>query len=62
MEPEWYFTSQELEQYMEIVTRKKWVTGEVGLKLEAFAIAGCDPASMFTMFLASVTLLTFSFL
>ncbi|KAJ7301257.1 hypothetical protein DFH08DRAFT_724488 [Mycena albidolilacea] len=62
MEPEWYFTSRELEQYMEIATRKKWVTGEVGLKLEAFAIAGCDPASMFTTFLASVTLLTFSFL
>ncbi|KAJ7259985.1 hypothetical protein B0H12DRAFT_1014261 [Mycena haematopus] len=45
MEPEWYFTSKELEQYMEIATRKKWVTGEVGMKLEAFAIAGCDPAS-----------------
>ncbi|KAJ7692023.1 hypothetical protein B0H14DRAFT_2419927 [Mycena olivaceomarginata] len=45
MEPEWYFTSPALEQYMEIATRKKWVTGEVGMKLEAFAIAGCDPAS-----------------
>ncbi|KAJ7841160.1 hypothetical protein B0H14DRAFT_2360304 [Mycena olivaceomarginata] len=48
MEPEWYFTSRELEQYMEIATRKKWVTGEVGMKLEAFAIAGCDPASTWT--------------
>ncbi|KAJ6550324.1 hypothetical protein B0H19DRAFT_1093671 [Mycena capillaripes] len=46
MEPEWYFTSRELEQYMDIATRKKWVTGEVGMKLEAFAIAGCDPANM----------------
>ncbi|KAJ6608005.1 hypothetical protein B0H10DRAFT_1955755 [Mycena sp. CBHHK59/15] len=44
MEPKRYFTSRELEQYMEIATRKKWVTGEVGMKLEAFAIAGCDPA------------------
>ncbi|KAF8195269.1 hypothetical protein K438DRAFT_1587471 [Mycena galopus ATCC 62051] len=45
MEPEWYFTSKELENYMEIATRKKWVTGEVGMKLEAFAIAGCDSTS-----------------
>ncbi|KAJ6521708.1 hypothetical protein B0H19DRAFT_1043656 [Mycena capillaripes] len=50
MEPEWYFTSRELEQYMEIATRKKWVTGEVGMKLEAFAIAGCDPASTCALF------------
>ncbi|KAK7052794.1 hypothetical protein R3P38DRAFT_2502945 [Favolaschia claudopus] len=46
MDPEWYFTSKELENYMPIVTQKKWVTGEVGMKLEAFAIAGCDPANM----------------
>ncbi|KAJ7797721.1 hypothetical protein B0H13DRAFT_2392032, partial [Mycena leptocephala] len=46
MEPEWYFTSRELENYMEIATRKRWVTGEVGMKLEAFAIAGCDPVNM----------------
>ncbi|KAJ6472628.1 hypothetical protein C8R45DRAFT_786362, partial [Mycena sanguinolenta] len=45
MDPEWYFTSKELEMYMEIATRKRWVTGEVGMKLEAFAVAGCDPAS-----------------
>ncbi|KAJ7175578.1 hypothetical protein C8R46DRAFT_891064 [Mycena filopes] len=43
--PEWYFTSKELETYMEIATRKRWVTGEVGMKLEAFAIAGCDTVS-----------------
>jgi hypothetical protein len=59
MEPEWYFTSRELEQYMEIVTRKKWVTGEVGMKLEAFAIAGCDPASTSSIFYARTTTLTF---
>ncbi|KAJ7853295.1 hypothetical protein B0H14DRAFT_3450278 [Mycena olivaceomarginata] len=46
IEPEWYFTCDAIEQYMEVATRKKWVTGEVGMKLEAFAIAGCDPANM----------------
>ncbi|KAK7016039.1 hypothetical protein R3P38DRAFT_2542991 [Favolaschia claudopus] len=46
MDPEWYFTSKELEGYMEVVTRKKWSTSEVGMKLEAFAIAGCDAANM----------------
>ncbi|KAJ7018509.1 hypothetical protein C8F04DRAFT_1277650 [Mycena alexandri] len=46
IEPEWYFTSKELENYMEIVTRKRWVTGEVGMKFEVFAIAGCNPVNM----------------
>ncbi|KAJ7785380.1 hypothetical protein B0H14DRAFT_2630594 [Mycena olivaceomarginata] len=46
MEPEWYFTSKELETYMEIATQKRWVTGEVGMRLEAFVIAGCDPVNM----------------
>ncbi|KAK6996082.1 hypothetical protein R3P38DRAFT_3222637 [Favolaschia claudopus] len=32
--------------YMEVVTRKKWSTSEVGMKQEAFAIAGCDAANM----------------
>ncbi|KAJ6626527.1 hypothetical protein B0H10DRAFT_1998713 [Mycena sp. CBHHK59/15] len=27
---------------MPIATRKKWDTGEVGTKIEAFAVAGCD--------------------
>jgi hypothetical protein len=48
--PEWYFTSPELENYMPIATRRKWDTGEVGMKLEAFAVAGCDPASACTDF------------
>ncbi|KAJ6620825.1 hypothetical protein B0H10DRAFT_1945855 [Mycena sp. CBHHK59/15] len=34
-----------LENYMPIVTRKKWDTGEVGMKVEVFAIAGCDPVT-----------------
>ncbi|KAJ6578927.1 hypothetical protein B0H10DRAFT_2236038 [Mycena sp. CBHHK59/15] len=42
IEPHWYFTSKELEEYMEIATRKRWNTAEVGARLEAFAIAGCD--------------------
>ncbi|KAJ7705040.1 hypothetical protein B0H17DRAFT_1193522 [Mycena rosella] len=46
MAPEWYFTSAELENYMPIATRKKWDTGEVGMKLKAFAIAGCDPVNL----------------
>ncbi|KAF8200637.1 hypothetical protein K438DRAFT_1582710, partial [Mycena galopus ATCC 62051] len=50
MGPEWFFTSKDLEQYMEIVMHKRWITGEVGMKLEAFAIAGCDPVSTCTVF------------
>ncbi|KAJ7170391.1 hypothetical protein C8R43DRAFT_875920 [Mycena crocata] len=42
MQPQWYFTSSELEGYMPIATRKKWVTTEVGTRIEAFAVAGCD--------------------
>ncbi|KAJ6456757.1 hypothetical protein C8R45DRAFT_844700, partial [Mycena sanguinolenta] len=42
MAPEWFFTSNELENYMPIATRRKWVTGEVGTRIEAFAVAGCD--------------------
>ncbi|KAJ7279764.1 hypothetical protein C8J57DRAFT_1502402 [Mycena rebaudengoi] len=44
--PEWHFTSPELENYLPIATRRKWDTGEVGMKLEAFAVAGCDPANL----------------
>lgn len=47
IEPQWFFTSPELENYMPIATRKTWDTGEIGAKLEAFAIAGCDPASTY---------------
>ncbi|KAJ7802674.1 hypothetical protein B0H14DRAFT_3488258 [Mycena olivaceomarginata] len=42
IKPQWYFTSPELEDYMRIAARKTWNTEEVGSKLEAFAIAGCD--------------------
>ncbi|KAJ6623196.1 hypothetical protein B0H10DRAFT_1787022 [Mycena sp. CBHHK59/15] len=45
MVPECYFTSPELEDYMQIATQKRWDTGEVGMKVEVFAIAGCDASS-----------------
>ena len=45
MEPQWYFTSSELRDYMSIAVRRQWDTGEVGAKIEAFAIAGCDVGS-----------------
>ena len=43
--PQWYFTSPELESYMQIACRKRWDTAEIGMKIEAFAIAGCDVLS-----------------
>ncbi|KAF8184055.1 hypothetical protein K438DRAFT_1974648 [Mycena galopus ATCC 62051] len=45
--PEWHFSRKELEDYMPVATRKAWDTGEVGLKLEAFAIAGCDTTNLY---------------
>jgi hypothetical protein len=50
MAPEWYFTSEALENYMPIATRKKWDTGVVGAKVEAFAVAGCDAVSAYKNF------------
>ncbi|KAJ6450455.1 hypothetical protein C8R47DRAFT_939218, partial [Mycena vitilis] len=42
MKPQWYFTSEELENYMQIACRKRWNTEEIGSKIEAFSVAGCD--------------------
>ncbi|KAJ6565150.1 hypothetical protein DFH09DRAFT_875236, partial [Mycena vulgaris] len=42
MPPYWYFTSPELERYMPLAVRKRWDTGEVGARIEAFSVAGCD--------------------
>ncbi|KAJ7733212.1 hypothetical protein DFH07DRAFT_780656 [Mycena maculata] len=39
IQPQWFFTSHELEQYMPIATRWKWSTVEVGTKVEAFCVA-----------------------
>ncbi|KAJ7757676.1 hypothetical protein B0H14DRAFT_3598809 [Mycena olivaceomarginata] len=46
MIPQWYFTSPELERYMPLAVRRKWDTAEVGCRLEAFAIAGCDTMNL----------------
>ncbi|KAJ7783595.1 hypothetical protein DFH07DRAFT_726892 [Mycena maculata] len=42
MQPQWFFTSRELEAYMPLATRRRWVTSEVRTKMEAFAVAGCN--------------------
>ncbi|KAF8169210.1 hypothetical protein K438DRAFT_1941401 [Mycena galopus ATCC 62051] len=46
MELQWFFTSSAFHDYMPIATRKKWDTGEVGMKLEVFAVAGCDASNL----------------
>ncbi|KDR71988.1 hypothetical protein GALMADRAFT_74321 [Galerina marginata CBS 339.88] len=46
--PQWYFTSEALAGYMKIAA-KKWNTHDVGTKVEAFAIAGCDAASKYCL-------------
>ncbi len=48
MAPTWFFTSAELEVYMDIAVRRKWDATEIGSRLEAFAIAGCDATSMWS--------------
>ncbi|KAJ7691230.1 hypothetical protein B0H14DRAFT_2652099 [Mycena olivaceomarginata] len=42
VDPYWYFTSDELRHYMPLAVRKCWDTADVEVKLEAFALAGCD--------------------
>jgi len=32
---------------MKLAVRKAWDTHEIGMKVEAFAIAGCDAVSMY---------------
>ena len=49
MTPQWYFTTEALRDYMKIAT-KKWDARDVGLKVEAFAIAGCDTISKCMLF------------
>ena len=47
MEPKWFFTSQALMDYMKIAVPvgRAWDFAYVAAKMEAFAIAGCDPIS-----------------
>ncbi|KAJ7815527.1 hypothetical protein B0H14DRAFT_2603414 [Mycena olivaceomarginata] len=46
MGPQWYFTSDALRQYMPLAVRRKWDTSDVGTRLEAFALAGCDSMNL----------------
>ncbi|KAI0687956.1 hypothetical protein BC835DRAFT_1419558 [Cytidiella melzeri] len=39
MDPRWFFTSTELEKYLEIAVRK-WDTPKIGAQIEAYAVAG----------------------
>jgi hypothetical protein len=53
MAPQWYFTSVGLHDYMKIAVRRRWDTAEVGTKLEAFSIAGCDVISKLFVYYSS---------
>jgi hypothetical protein len=53
IQPQWYFTCDGLEKYMKIAT-KKWSTHDVGTKVEAFAIAGCDPISKYILYILTI--------
>lgn len=55
--PKWFFTSPELEKYMKLAS-KNWSLHNVGTKIEAFAIAGCDPISKLTVLIWRSTILT----
>ena len=54
MEPKWYFSSEALKDYMKIAVpiHKGWDLSHVRAKLEAFAVAGCDPVSKLFRFLS----------
>jgi hypothetical protein len=58
MEPKWYFSSEALKDYMKIAVpiHKGWDLSHVGAKLEAFAVAGCDPVSKLFHFLSLLDL------
>ena len=57
MKPQWFFTSAELREYMKVAV-KKWDLTEVGTKLEVFAVAGCDVASMYQFYFCIFLLTT----
>ncbi|TFK59428.1 hypothetical protein BDN72DRAFT_865159 [Pluteus cervinus] len=46
-DPQWFFTSPEIEPYLPMAVGKLWDTAQVGARLEAFAIAGCDTGKLF---------------
>jgi hypothetical protein len=46
MDPQWFFSTPQLAEYMPIAVGKRWNTSDVGIKLEAFAVAGSNIMSM----------------
>ncbi|KAF8179465.1 hypothetical protein BJ912DRAFT_804022, partial [Pholiota molesta] len=42
IKPQWFFTSEALANYMRLAVSNRWNSHDVGTKIEAFAIAGCD--------------------
>lgn len=40
IQPRWFFTSADLEKYLEIAVRKGWDSTKIGSLIEAFAVAG----------------------
>jgi hypothetical protein len=38
--PRWYFTSADLEKFLEIAVRGRWDTNRIGAQMEAYAVAG----------------------
>jgi predicted secreted Zn-dependent protease len=53
MDPLWFFSSPQLAEYMPIAVGKRWNTSDVGIKLEAFAVAGSNVMSMSFSFVSS---------
>ncbi|KAL0056757.1 hypothetical protein AAF712_016633 [Marasmius tenuissimus] len=45
MDPYWYFTWPEVEEYMLLAVKPKWSLEEVSAKIEGFCIAGCDTST-----------------
>ncbi|KAF8881744.1 hypothetical protein BD779DRAFT_1386817, partial [Infundibulicybe gibba] len=41
-DPQWYFSTPELENYMSVAVRGRWDTTQVGARIEAFALAGSN--------------------
>ncbi|TFK59028.1 hypothetical protein BDN72DRAFT_906209 [Pluteus cervinus] len=47
MDLQWFFTNPEIKPYLPMAVGRRWDTSQVGARLEAFAIAGCDTARLF---------------
>ncbi|KAK1217087.1 hypothetical protein PQX77_020271 [Marasmius sp. AFHP31] len=47
MDSYWYFSRQEIAEYMPIAIKPKWNLETVGAKVEAFCVAGCDTSKLY---------------